>query len=197
VCASFRGPEIKVRRADIVITINTNTTPSSEDELPIIWFTDYSVQHSLLNRTLKPQAGNQVSPSLLSHGNYSLSTLKTQYFKFKHVHHHYLDDTHPFSLSLFLFDLSLPRRSRLSGAPLCHDDDHLDTTLLIFAIKFKWVKAIPTQNFIITGTQPFLFFRDLSTIHLPPTKEPMSFGIILTSPGVSETQWRKRFEPKE
>ena len=99
VWASFRGLEMKVRRADIVITINTNTTPSSEVELPIIWFTDYSVQHSLLNRTLKPQAGNQVTPSLLSHGNYSLSTLKTQYFKFKHVHHHYLDDTHPFSLS--------------------------------------------------------------------------------------------------
>ena len=79
VCASLRGPEIKVRRADVIITINTNTTPSSEVELPIIWFTDYSVQHALLNRTLKPQAGNQVTPSLLSHGNYSISTLKTQY----------------------------------------------------------------------------------------------------------------------
>jgi hypothetical protein len=51
--------EAIVRHADIVITINTNITPSSEVELPIIWFTDYSVQHSLLNRTLKPQAGNQ------------------------------------------------------------------------------------------------------------------------------------------
>ena len=50
----------EVRRADIIITRNTNTTPSSEVELPIIWFTDYSVQHSLLNRTLKPQAGNAI-----------------------------------------------------------------------------------------------------------------------------------------
>ena len=46
-CASFRGPETKIRRADIIITINTNTTPSSEVDPPIIWFTDYSVQHSL------------------------------------------------------------------------------------------------------------------------------------------------------
>ena len=73
VCASFCGLEMKVRRADIVITINTNTTPSSEVELPIIWFTDYSVQHSLLNRTLKPTAQSSTQISIIIHGNHPWS----------------------------------------------------------------------------------------------------------------------------
>ena len=73
VCASFRGLEMKVRRADIVITINTNTTPSSEVELPIIWFTDYSVQHSLLNRTLKPTTQSSTQISIIIHGNHPWS----------------------------------------------------------------------------------------------------------------------------
>ena len=121
-CASFREQEMKIQRADIVITINTNTTPSSKEELPIIWFTDYSVQHSLLNRTLKPAAQSSTQTSINIHD--------------------------------------------LSRSALFHEDHIIDSALLIFAVKFKWVKAIPAQNFIITGTQPFSSFRDLSTIHL-------------------------------
>ena len=122
-CASFRGLETKFRRADTVITINNNTTPSSEAELPIIWFTDYSVQHSLLNRTLKPAAQSSTQTSINIHD--------------------------------------------LSRSALFHEDHIIDSALLIFAVKFKWMKAMSTQNLIITGTPSFrFFFLNLSTIHL-------------------------------
>ena len=56
--------------------------------------------------------------TFLCHGNHSFRLSRHNIIQFKHVHHHYLDDTHPFSLS----DLSLPRRSQFSSAPLCRDD---------------------------------------------------------------------------
>ena len=147
-CASFHEQEMKVQRADIVITINTNTTPSSKEELPIIWFTDYSVQHSLLNRTLKPAAQSSTQTSIIIHD--------------------------------------------LSRSALFHEDHTIDSALLTFAVKFKWVKTKPTQNFIITGTQPFSSFRDLSTIHLPPTMEAKNWNqMSATANTIKPAHWNQ------
>ena len=176
---------MNVRRADIIITINTNTTPSSEVELPIIWFTDYSVQHSLDQFGSLHHLNPGCSASILHMPNWiskfaSAAQSSTQISIIIHGNHPWsyekVSET-PSEFLTLIFKISDLRS--IKERPLSWRSSYrLSTAHLRRQIQVGEGDANSKSHHYWYTTILFFFFRDLSTIHLPPTMERSAKRII-------------------